>query len=129
MKNQWRLIAGLILVLIVAIFAVMNGNSVPIHFGVTTVKWPMILILIVSLLLGALIALLVTAGNHVSRKRSDKQADSEVATENEQLKKQNAALTTKNEQLNGLVSDREKTIERLQQEISNQGQGTNESNS
>ncbi len=120
MKNQWRLIAGLILVLIVAIFAVMNGNSVPIHFGVATVKWPMILILVVSLLLGAIIALLVTAGTHASDKRNGKRSDSETTAENDQLKKQNEELKSKNEQLNGLLDDRDKTIEQLQQKLSQQ---------
>lgn len=113
MKNQWRLVLGLLLVLVIAIFAVMNGNSVPIHFGVTTVRWPMILILIVSLLFGALITVLVSAGGH----RDQEPNEAKTSQENMQLQQQNQALTQKNDQLNQLIKQREQTIETLQQQL------------
>ncbi|GAB6092195.1 lipopolysaccharide assembly protein LapA domain-containing protein [Furfurilactobacillus curtus] len=113
MRNQWRLVVGLLLVLIIAIFAVMNGNSVPIHFGFTTVRWPMILILIVSLLLGALITVLVSAGGHHDKEPNE----AKVGQENVQLKQQNQTLTQKNNQLDQLIKQREQTIETLQQQL------------
>ena len=45
MKNQWRVILGLVLVLIVVIFAVLNNQAVPVNFGFTKISGPLILII------------------------------------------------------------------------------------
>ncbi|GEK28181.1 LapA family protein [Furfurilactobacillus siliginis] len=113
MKNQGRLIAGLVLTLIVAIFAVLNVNTVAINFGFAKVHWPLILILIVVLLLGALIAVLVSAGNRVSDQRDTKQA----VEQQKSLTTQVATLKNQNEQLQTLLNERDATIEKLSQQV------------
>lgn len=58
MKNQWRIIITILLVIVVAIFAILNVESVPVSFGFTTVHWPLILLLLVSILIGAILMIL-----------------------------------------------------------------------
>ncbi|EIB6788394.1 LapA family protein, partial [Enterococcus faecalis] len=58
MKNQWRVILGLVLVLIVVIFAVLNNQAVPVNFGFTKISGPLILIILGSAIIGALVGLL-----------------------------------------------------------------------
>ena len=60
MKNQWRVIVGILLILVIVLFAVANNMTVPINFGFTTIQSPLILVIIGSALLGALILLLVS---------------------------------------------------------------------
>jgi len=58
MKNQWRIVLTILLVIVVAVFAILNVESVPVSFGFTTVHWPLILILLVSILIGAVLMIL-----------------------------------------------------------------------
>lgn len=48
MKNQWRIIIGLILTLVIVIFAVLNNMPVPINFGFSTLSAPLIIVIIGS---------------------------------------------------------------------------------
>ncbi|MDZ5782883.1 LapA family protein [Marinococcus luteus] len=56
MKAQTGLIMGLILALIIAIFAVINVNSVEVNLLFGTGEWPLIIVILVSVLLGAMVA-------------------------------------------------------------------------
>lgn len=60
MKNQWKLITVIVLLLIIIIFAVMNVEQVPVNFGFGEIVAPLILIIFISLMLGSLITLLVS---------------------------------------------------------------------
>ncbi|MDE1547902.1 lipopolysaccharide assembly protein LapA domain-containing protein [Jeotgalibaca caeni] len=60
MKNQWRLIAGIIVLFIIIVFAVLNVDDVPVNFGFGEVIAPLIIIIFISLLLGSLLTLLVS---------------------------------------------------------------------
>lgn len=60
MKRQWSMIGAIILLLVVAYLSVLNVDSVPMNFGFTTVEWPLIIIIFVSVLSGALIATLLS---------------------------------------------------------------------
>ncbi|WP_164507117.1 LapA family protein [Companilactobacillus furfuricola] len=68
-KRQWRFVIGLIIALIVVIFAILNIDPVTISFGFTRVKLPLIVLIIVTLLLGALITVLLA--NTGSKKKDD----------------------------------------------------------
>jgi len=57
--KQSRFVIGLIIALIVVIFAVLNVNPVTVSFGFTRVKLPLIILIIVTLLLGAVITMLL----------------------------------------------------------------------
>ncbi|KRK80596.1 hypothetical protein FD03_GL002021 [Companilactobacillus nodensis DSM 19682 = JCM 14932 = NBRC 107160] len=60
-NKQSRFVIGLIIALIVVIFAVLNVNPVTVSFGFTHVKLPLIILIIVSLLLGAIITMLLAS--------------------------------------------------------------------
>ncbi|WP_138495528.1 lipopolysaccharide assembly protein LapA domain-containing protein [Paenibacillus pinistramenti] len=55
MKSQWFLILALIFALITATFAVINVEQVEVNFLFTSVKLPLILLILGSVLLGGLI--------------------------------------------------------------------------
>ncbi|WP_010013466.1 LapA family protein [Loigolactobacillus coryniformis] len=72
MKNQWRLVLVLLLALVIVIFAVLNVAPVTVHFGFGTAKWPLIIVIIVSLLLGALVTVLVSTMSALGLRRQVK---------------------------------------------------------
>ncbi|QMU07492.1 LapA family protein [Levilactobacillus suantsaii] len=94
MKNQWRIIATILLVIVVAVFAILNVESVPVSFGFATVHWPLILLLLVSILIGAVLMILfstITAFRHNHAYKELKQSSDEriqsLTDENERLQK------------------------------------------
>ncbi|WP_125980344.1 LapA family protein [Loigolactobacillus iwatensis] len=93
MKNQWRLILILLLVLIIVSFAVLNVAPVVVNFGFGTTKWPLILVIIVALLLGALITVLVSTTNSLGVRRQHKALTKENAELKQSVQKQVAAKT------------------------------------
>ncbi|AKP03995.1 lipopolysaccharide assembly protein LapA domain-containing protein [Companilactobacillus pabuli] len=101
--KQSRFVIGLVIALIVVIFAVLNVNPVTVSFGFTRVKLPLIILIIVSLLLGAVITmLLATSGKkkdddlnrHAKKQISKVQVshDNQIA---DALKENNAKKQTK----------------------------------
>ncbi|WHY86571.1 lipopolysaccharide assembly protein LapA domain-containing protein [Neobacillus novalis] len=59
MKKQWNLIFVLLLVLIIAVFSVINVEPVTVNYLFGKADWPLILVIIGSVLLGALLAGLI----------------------------------------------------------------------
>lgn len=55
MNKQWTIIFALIFTLIVAIFAVINVRAVEVDYLFGTSEWPLILVILGSVLMGALI--------------------------------------------------------------------------
>ncbi|MBM7584807.1 putative integral membrane protein [Bacillus pakistanensis] len=55
MKFQWTFLLGLIFALIVAIFAVINVDPVTVNYLFGTSQWPLILVIIGSVLMGGTI--------------------------------------------------------------------------
>ncbi len=78
MKKQWGTIAAIILIVIVAFFAVINVDSVPVNFGFTVVTWPLIMIILGSLLIGALATVLMSVGTTYKNKKDLKQGKKEL---------------------------------------------------
>lgn len=92
MKNQWRVIIILILVLLVALFAVVNVNEVPLSLLFTTVHWPLVLVILVSLVAGALITFLVSMGTVMAQKKQQR-VEMDVATKKiDDLREENESL-------------------------------------
>ncbi|EPD54317.1 lipopolysaccharide assembly protein LapA domain-containing protein [Paenisporosarcina sp. FSL H8-0542] len=56
MKFQWSLLFALIFAVVVAIFAVVNVDTVPVNYVFGTAQWPLILVILGSALLGALVS-------------------------------------------------------------------------
>ncbi len=55
MRGQWGLITGIIVVLIIAIFAVINVEPVEVNYLFGQNEWPLVLVIIGSVLMGGLI--------------------------------------------------------------------------
>ncbi|WP_078428977.1 LapA family protein [Alkalihalobacterium alkalinitrilicum] len=55
MRGQWGLILGIIAALVIAIFAVINVDAVRVNYLFGTAEWPLILVIIGSVLMGGII--------------------------------------------------------------------------
>ncbi|WP_332694252.1 LapA family protein [Halalkalibacter lacteus] len=55
MRGQWSLILGLIAAVIIAIFAVINVEVIRVNYLFGTAEWPLILVILGSVLMGAII--------------------------------------------------------------------------
>ncbi|HJE85988.1 DUF1049 domain-containing protein [Levilactobacillus brevis] len=106
MKNQWRIVLTILLVIIVAIFAILNVESVPVSFGFTTVHWPLILILLVSILIGAVLMILFSTITVFQHNRAYKELEQ-----------------TSQEQIASLEQERDRLTKRLQNSRSKQVTG------
>ena len=60
MKNQWRVVIGAVLVLVVVVFAVLNSQSVPVNFGFAKFSGPLILIILGSAIIGVVVGLITS---------------------------------------------------------------------
>jgi uncharacterized integral membrane protein len=50
MKFQWSLLIGLIFAVIIAVFAVVNVDTVPVNYVFGNAEWPLILVILGSAL-------------------------------------------------------------------------------
>jgi lipopolysaccharide assembly protein A len=55
MKFQWTLLLGIIFALIVAVFAVINVDPVTVNYMFGQAEWPLILVILGSVLMGGII--------------------------------------------------------------------------
>ncbi|GEO46064.1 lipopolysaccharide assembly protein LapA domain-containing protein [Companilactobacillus kimchii] len=77
--KQSRFVIGLVIALIVVIFAVLNVDPVTVSFGFTRVKLPLIILIIVSLLLGALITLLLANTGNKKENKLNRHAQKQIS--------------------------------------------------
>ena len=121
MKNQWRLVAGIILIIIIVLFAVFNVDSVPVNFGFAGLDGPLIIVILVSLLMGSLITLLVATGSATKKNKEFKQMRAEVDAKSKEI--QTAVDTAKagyEQQLSDLrmqLSQKDSKINSLEEEL------------
>ncbi|MFC6206273.1 LapA family protein [Levilactobacillus tongjiangensis] len=109
MKNQWRIVLTILLVIVVAVFAILNLDSVPVSFGFTTVHWPLILVLLVSILIGAVLMILFSSINAFQHNRAYKEL-----------------AKTSDDRIAALNADNERLTKRLQNSKSKQVAGQQE---
>lgn len=142
MKNQWRLIAGIVLVLLIITFAVINVASVPVNFGFGKVTAPMIIIIFVSLLFGSLLTLIVSTTSSSRTNKEFRSMRQEVSQKDAQ--KEEAITQTKTEyeqkisELENKLVQKDNKIKSLENELVNQftyestiqsdSRGTNQTN-
>ncbi|MGB8001452.1 MAG: lipopolysaccharide assembly protein LapA domain-containing protein, partial [Anaerobacillus sp.] len=55
MKGQWGLVVALIFALIIAVFSVVNVDSVQVNYVFGTSDWPLVLVILGSVLMGAIL--------------------------------------------------------------------------
>ena len=79
MKLQWLILLGLIFAVIIALFAVVNVDPVPVNYVFGEAQWPLILVILVSALLGVLLSSTVAIIRTFSLKRKVKALQKEMA--------------------------------------------------
>lgn len=129
MKKQWSSVLLLVLILIVALFAVLNVDAVDINFGFRNVEIPLVIVIIGSLLIGMLIAAILSTSIILAERNEKKQLGQDyeqkiqkITTEKEQLNNQYQEeldnLQAKNEEKQAEIRD-------LKRRINNMGVGQN----
>lgn len=98
-KNQWRVLLGFLLVLLIVVFSVLNTTAIPLSFGFTSVQAPLILIILGSAICGALIVLLTSSTTILKNNRKIKQLDKELAEYQENFQAKVDARMTEETQL------------------------------
>ncbi len=78
MKSQQRFIIGLVLALILIIFALLNGQGVSVNFFGIQLEWPLIVIIAVSVLIGAVVTWLISTSAVASAKKQIKELQQRV---------------------------------------------------
>nr|WP_319218134.1 lipopolysaccharide assembly protein LapA domain-containing protein [uncultured Trichococcus sp.] len=121
MKNQWRLVAGIILIIIIVLFAVFNVDTVPVNFGFAVVDGPLIIVILVSLLMGSLITLLVATGSATKKNKEFKQMRTEIDAKGKEIQKAVDATKAGYEQkladLRAELTQRDSKINSLEEEL------------
>ncbi|MCH4123193.1 MAG: lipopolysaccharide assembly protein LapA domain-containing protein [Levilactobacillus sp.] len=119
MKNQWRIVISILLVIVVAVFAILNVESVPVSFGFTTVHWPLILILLVSILIGAVLMILFSTINAVQHNRAYKELEQTSSEHLAQLQAENDRLSKRLQNSNSKQAAglQEKQIKELRAQV------------
>ena len=78
MKSQQRFIIGLVLALILIIFALLNGQGVSVNFFGIQLEWPLIVIIAVSVLIGVVVTWLISTSAVASAKKQIKELQQRV---------------------------------------------------
>lgn len=73
MKFQWSWLLGILFAIIIAVFSVMNVDSVPVNYGFGIAEWPLVLIILASALLGAAISGIIAMFRSVMTNRRIKE--------------------------------------------------------
>lgn len=79
MKLQWLLLIGLIFAVIIAVFAVVNVDDVPVNYVFGEAEWPLILVILASALLGFLLSSVLAIMRNYQMQRKVKALQKEVA--------------------------------------------------
>lgn len=87
MKNQWRIILGLILTLVIVIFAILNNQQVAINFGFTAIQAPLIIVIICAAFIGAVVIALVATSSYVKQNKELKTLRNQQITDDAVIEK------------------------------------------
>ena len=79
MKTQWLILLALIFAVIIAAFAVVNVDAVPVNYIFGEAEFPLILVILASALLGFLLSGVVAIARTYSLQRKVKSLQKEVA--------------------------------------------------
>lgn len=101
MKRQSTTIASIIILIIIAIFALLNTATVVVNLFGAQVKMPLVLLIFICLLIGAIIIYLLSFSNHLKTNKQLKELQSSRVSKDElkkyqkkidQLQKENTQL-------------------------------------
>lgn len=103
MKTQWAIVVGLIIAIIIAVFATVNVTDVPIDYVFGEARWPLILVILGSVFAGFIISFCFSAVRMIGAQRRSKQIQKEL------------------EQNRVLLNEKDTEIIRLKDELSAHG--------
>lgn len=78
MKKKLSLIGIILILLLVAIFSISNMQRVAVNFLVAEVKVPLVILIILSILIGVIIAMLFSASASLKHKKQIKNLNHQV---------------------------------------------------
>ncbi|MDO4432163.1 MAG: LapA family protein [Aerococcaceae bacterium] len=78
MKQQWKLIVSLVLIICVVLFALQNTNPVQVDFFLMKQQVPLILVILASLLLGVVAGLITSLTSFHTHRKTVKKLESEL---------------------------------------------------
>ncbi|MGM7636557.1 LapA family protein [Bacillus sp. Hm123] len=90
MKGQFNLLLGVVFALIISIFAVINVAPVTVNYLFGQAEWPLVLVILFSVLMGGVISASLSVFRTMGLKRQNKVLIHEV----EQLKERIASTTS-----------------------------------
>lgn len=124
MKKQWTTVFLILLALIVVLFSVLNVDPVGINFGFSIVEIPLAVVLIGTLLIGVLMAVLLSTGiilkyksnqkklkNNLEKLNTEKEAEKEKIIQEHQ--KEIQMLAEQNEKAQNKIRDLERRIKNI----------------
>ena len=97
MKKQSTTIASIVILIIIAIFALLNTATVVVNRFGAQVKMPLVLLIFICLLIGAIIIYLLSFSNHLKTNKQLKELQSSRVSKKyqkkiDQLQKENTQL-------------------------------------
>lgn len=117
MKKQWSFVGAFILLFIGAVLSVLNVDPVPVNFYFATYEWPLIIVILGSILLGALIASLLSTMKIYQETKMRKDAEKTASTadekENERVKELENRYETQIDQLKEELRQKNTKIQEL----------------
>lgn len=121
MKKQWATILAIILILLISLFSVMNVDVVPVNFGFTLVSWPLIMIILGSLFIGALVTVLMSTNTAFKTKKQIKNYETELSKTDDlkqkELEEQRINFEQELAQKNEEIASKTNKIDSLEKEL------------
>ena len=99
MKQQWRLIVSLLIVILVVVFALKNTQSVLLDFVFTRVQIPLVLVILVCLLLGVIAGLVTSLSTIGTSRKRVKSLENQLETTISENQSKEQSLTELRQQL------------------------------
>lgn len=129
MKKQWTTVFLILIALIVVLFAVLNVDPIAINFGFTIIEMPLAVILIVTLLIGVLMAVLLSTGIILNYKSEEKKLRKEIeAVEAQKEEEKEKLIQSHQQEVENLLQETEHSkqeIRQLNRRISNMDASAN----
>ncbi len=107
MKNQAKLILGIIILIIITVFAIQNTKSVELDLIFTHFETPLVLIILFSVLLGVIVGMIGAATNTSAKSREIKKLNRQVEKEKDLRKQELIDKDAKIAELRSLLSEKD----------------------
>lgn len=120
MKNEWRLILSITIITIIISFAMLNGVSVPINYGFGKLSAPLIIVMVISLLLGAILTIIASTGSVRHRNKELKslreKVNNQEAETAEAIKRASKNYELRIQELESVIAQKDTLIQQIEAE-------------